>query len=56
MVFAMEYEMLCATPRISKGNSSAVMVHGSGSKPIIEVVTYNIRQRTGIQVKDVVPI
>lgn len=55
-IFAIEYEMECATPRISFGNSSAVMVHGIVSNPIMEKQTYNSIQATGTQSCVEVPI
>lgn len=47
--FAIEYEIEWATPRISFGNSSAVIVHGIVNKPIIEEHTYSKRHATGTQ-------
>uniref|UniRef100_A0A182J936 Uncharacterized protein n=1 Tax=Anopheles atroparvus TaxID=41427 RepID=A0A182J936_ANOAO len=53
--FAIEYEMECAMPRISVGNSSAVIVQGIVSSPIMEEQTYSSRPTTGIHVSVVVP-
>lgn len=55
-MFAIEYEIEWATPRISFGNSSAVMVHGIVSNPIMEKQTYSNKQRTGTQSWCEVPI
>lgn len=38
------------------GKSSAVMVQGIGSRPIIEVITYISRATTGTQVNSVVSV
>lgn len=38
-IFAIEYETEWARPRISFGNSSAVIVHGMVNSPIIEAHT-----------------
>lgn len=53
--FAIEYDNECAMPRISVGNSSAVIVHGIVSNPNIEQHTYNNRQTTGTQLMPVCP-
>lgn len=42
-------------PLISVGKSSAVMVQGIVSNPIMEAQTYSSKQTTGIQVNVVVP-
>lgn len=47
--------MLLATPLISRLNSSAVIVHGIGRKPIMDVTTKSRRNINGSQVTDVVP-
>lgn len=53
--YAAEYTQLCATPLISIGNSSAVMVQGILRSPIMDATTYNITAITGIQFNDVTP-
>lgn len=55
-MFAIEYEIEWAMPRISFGNSSAVMVHGIVSNPIMEKQTYSNKQRTGTQSCCEVPV
>uniref|UniRef100_A0A182QWU3 Uncharacterized protein n=1 Tax=Anopheles farauti TaxID=69004 RepID=A0A182QWU3_9DIPT len=45
----------CAIPRISVGNSSAVIVQGMVSNPIMEAQTYSSSPTTGIHVSVVVP-
>lgn len=52
---AIEYDIECAMPRISVGNSSDVMVHGIVSKPIIDEHTYNSKHKTGTQLAVVDP-
>lgn len=52
---AIEYDMECAIPRISVGKSSAVIVHGIVSNPIIDEHTYNNRHKTGTQLAVVDP-
>lgn len=55
-MFAIEYEIEWAMPRISFGNSSAVMVHGIVSNPIMEKQTYSNKHRTGTQSCCEVPV
>lgn len=46
---AIEYDSEWPMPRISVGNSSAVIVHGMVSRPSIELHTYNRMHNTGTQ-------